>query len=172
MRSKFDNINFLISGDFNLTSHLDILDSYGALHQVVTESTRKDKILEIILTDLHTSYHKPVSLPPLQADDPGAGKDSDHNIVLFPPVLGYGTNVKREFKVITVRPLPYAQIVEAGKCISTQTWETIFDAKTPDEKVGLFHGILTKLLNDFFPEKSIKVSQFDKQDLEVLEGDP
>ena len=47
--------------------------------------------------------------------------------------------------------------------MSSQTWETIFNAKTPDEKVNLFHGILSNLLKDFFPEKSIKVSQFDKK---------
>ena len=111
VRSKYDNVSYLISGDFNEYCHQDILDSYGALNQVVRESTRKDRVLEIILTDLHTDYHTPVSLPPLQADVPGKGQDSDHNVVLFPPIAGPRDVVKHEYKVITVRPLPLNQII-------------------------------------------------------------
>ena len=71
--------------------------------------------------------------------------------------------MKREFKVIRVRPLPHSQTIEAGKVISSQTWENIFNAKLPNEKVEIFHFILTKLMSDFFPEKFIKVSLFDKK---------
>ena len=65
LRAKFDNdINFLIGGDFNRVNIMDILDSYGALHQVISIPTRKSATLEIILTDLHTQYHPPTTLPP------------------------------------------------------------------------------------------------------------
>ena len=63
-----------------------ILDSYGPLRQVVTLATRKSAILEIVLTDLHTLYQTPECLPPLQVDEGKAGSDSDHNIVLLPPI--------------------------------------------------------------------------------------
>ena len=69
VRSKFNNdVCFALSGDFNKTPVRDILDSYGALQQVVTKPTRKNNILELILTDLHTYYFSPQSLPPLEVD--------------------------------------------------------------------------------------------------------
>ena len=87
VRSRNDNeVSFAIGGDFNKCPHDDILDAYGALQQVVTEATRKEVILNIILTDLHIDYHAPISLPPLRVDSDSHGKDSDHNIVLFPPI--------------------------------------------------------------------------------------
>ena len=87
VRSRNDNeVSFSICGDFNKYSYEDILDAYGALHQVVTEATRKEEILDIILTDLHIEYHTPISLQPLEVDSDIRGKDSDHNVILFPPI--------------------------------------------------------------------------------------
>ena len=65
LRAQYDNqINFLIGGDFNRLKIDDILDCYGALKQVCSVPTRSSAILEIVLTDLHTLYHPPTTLPP------------------------------------------------------------------------------------------------------------
>ena len=65
LRSKNDNdVSFLIGGDFNRLDISDILDSYGALKQVIPVPTRNNATLEIILTDLHTMFHPPTALPP------------------------------------------------------------------------------------------------------------
>ena len=66
LRAKFNNdINFIIGGDFNRLNVSDILDSYGALKQIISIPTRKTATLEILLTDLHTMYHPPTTIPPL-----------------------------------------------------------------------------------------------------------
>jgi hypothetical protein len=60
IRAKYDNdVNFFIGGDFNRVDINDILDSYGALKQIISVPTRKTATLEIILTDLHTMFHPP-----------------------------------------------------------------------------------------------------------------
>jgi hypothetical protein len=42
LRAKYDNeIHFLLGGDFNRLDISDILDSYGALKQIISVSTRK-----------------------------------------------------------------------------------------------------------------------------------
>ena len=64
MRSKNEDVNFCIFSDANHVDITDVLNSYGALHQVVLQPTRKDEILDIILTDLHTFYHSPLPVPP------------------------------------------------------------------------------------------------------------
>ena len=46
IRSRFDNqVHFIIGGDVNRTNYQDVLDSYGALKQCVSVSTRKDAML-------------------------------------------------------------------------------------------------------------------------------
>ena len=60
LRAKYANdVNFVIGGDFNRVDLTDVLESYGALKQVITTPTRKDATLEAILTDLYTMYHPP-----------------------------------------------------------------------------------------------------------------
>ena len=66
LRSRYDNeIHFLLGGDLNRLKIEPILYSYGALKQVISTGTRKDATLENIITDLHSFYHLPNTLPPL-----------------------------------------------------------------------------------------------------------
>ena len=84
LRSKYDNeIHFLLGGDLNRVNINPILDSYGALKQVISTGTRKGATLENIITDLHTFYHPPTTLAPLQVDESKKGSDSDHQVVIF-----------------------------------------------------------------------------------------
>ena len=75
MRAKFNNeINFLIAGDFNRVNINEVLMSFGALKQVCTVPTRGKRTLELVITDLHSGYHPPTAMPPLQVDDDKKGK--------------------------------------------------------------------------------------------------
>ena len=96
LRAKYNNeINFLMGGDVNRINIKPILDSFGALKQCVTIPTRKEAILEIILSDISNLYHPPTTLPPLQADPEKGGSDSDHNIVIFAPMNNPDYHIKR-----------------------------------------------------------------------------
>ena len=65
LRSKFDNeIHFLLGGDLNRLKIEPIMDSYGALKQVISTGTRKGAILENLITDLHSFYHPLPPYPP------------------------------------------------------------------------------------------------------------
>ena len=79
LRSKFDNnVSFLLGGDLNRLKIESILDCYGALKQIITVPTREGATLENIITDLHSFYHPPTTLPPLQVEENKKGKDGDH----------------------------------------------------------------------------------------------
>ena len=107
LRATYDNdIQFLLGGDFNRTDISDILESYGALKQIISVSTRQSATLEILLTDLHTLFHPPTTLPPLQVDQDKEGKDSDHNVVVFAPNSNTEYKQSRKKKTILTRPLP------------------------------------------------------------------
>ena len=65
LRSKYDNeVHFLLGGDLNRLIIEPILDSYGALKQVISTGTRNDATLENIITDLHSFYHPPYHIAP------------------------------------------------------------------------------------------------------------
>ena len=88
LRSQYDNdISFLLGGDLNQLPISPFLQCYGALKQLVTDGTRESAILEHIITDLQGFYHPPSCIAPLEVDQNEQGKDSDHNIVMFPPII-------------------------------------------------------------------------------------
>ena len=163
IRARYNNeVHFLISGDFNRVDITDILDCYGALKQVCSTPNRKAATLTIILTDLHTFYHPPTTLPPLKVDSDKTGKDSDHNIVLFAPKTDQKYKIERNKRNVRTRPLPDLQIFKFEKMLADHPWAEIFLNKSVDEQVELFHGWLMENLNHFFPEKVTKFSSLDK----------
>ena len=71
--------------------------------------------------------------------------------------------IKRSKQILKIRPLPNQSIEACGKFISTYTWEDVYNCKTADEKAAKFHEFLRNALDNFFPEKEIKKSPFDKK---------
>ena len=142
LRAKFSNdVNFIIGGDFNRLNIGDILDSYGALKQVISVPTRNTATLEIILTDLHTMYHPPTTILPLQVDSEKVGKDGDHEIVILAPKSNAQYMIKRQKKAIVTRPLPESKILNFEKAIMSTNCEEIFKNRNINEQVEAFHQI-------------------------------
>ena len=163
LRARYNNdVNFIIAGDFNRVDTSDVLDSYGALQSIVSVPTRKSATLEVILTDLHTMYHPPTTLPPLQVDEDRQGKDGDHNIVVFAPRSNEQYRVDRNKRTIITRPLPESNIIKFEQSIMLFPWEDQFENKSIDQKVQIFHDCLRGNLDKYFPEKKTKMSSLDK----------
>ena len=163
LRSQYDNrINFICGGDLNRLKIDRILDSYGPLRQIITAGTRCSAILENIITDLHTLYQEPECLAPLQVDEDKAGEDSDHNIVLLPPIT-INNNRKRVKRSVVTRPLPQSGMDKFSQFIWSHSWDEVLGEQNIDEKVNNFHSTLRTKLDEFFPEKTIMVSYLDKK---------
>ena len=164
LRAKYNNeINFCIGGDFNKTPINDILESYGALKQICSVPTRKQATLEILLSDLHTLYYPPTTLPPLQVDTDKKGKDSDHDIVIFAPNSNIQYRVSRKKKVIKTRPIQESKLNQFEKEVANFQWHSNFEDKTVDEQTEIFHNFLKINLDSIFPEKSVKMSSLDQK---------
>ena len=154
-----------LMGDYNKVSIEDILDSLGTLQNIQVQATRKGEILDLIITDMHTQYLPSLTLPPLdvEEDKKGLQDPSDHKILIFPPASSKNLVIKRTKQEIKIRPLPKKSIQSCGKFISTYAWEDIYNCKTADQKVDIFHNFIKNTLDSFFPEKKIKKSPFDKK---------
>ena len=142
LRSKYDNeVNFLVGGDFNRLNISSILNAYGALKQSVSVPTRNGAVLEIVLSDLHTLYHPPTTLDPLQVDEDKNGVNSDHNIVVLAPLSNADYQIERVKKSVKTRPLPESRIFEFENDLISHDWSEVVNCPRIDEKVEQFHKI-------------------------------
>ena len=57
-------------------------------------------MLENVITDLHSFYHPPTSLTPLQVDAGKKGKDDDHNVIIMAPLANENFKLERKKKVV------------------------------------------------------------------------
>lgn len=88
--SKFPNCALIMAGDFD---RLDIksIQRHFRLKQIVKKPTRKNAILDLVLTNLHEFYDTPQSFPPFGL--------SDHNTVTA-NVRARDTNDSTSVKVV------------------------------------------------------------------------
>ena len=164
LRSQYDNeIHFLLGGDLNRLKIEPILDSYGALKQVISTGTRKGATLENIITDLHSFYHPPTTLPPLQLDEGKKGADSDHQVVIFAPTTNQNFMKQRIKKTITTRPLPNSGYISFGQDIIKHQWDEVLLTENINTKVNNFHHIIRTKLDKHFPSKTVRISSLDKK---------
>ena len=157
IKARFGNqINFIISGDFNKYPVTDILAANGAIKQILSVPTRKSATLEVILTDLATLFYPPTSQSPLEVDEGKKGSNSDHNIVIFSPKSNIQYKKERESNTIQHRPLPPSKIQEFGQEIVCHPWTEVFVCEDSNQKASNFHETLIHLRDKHFPQKVIK----------------
>jgi hypothetical protein len=102
-------------------------------------------------------------LAPLQVYEDKNGKDSDHNLVIFAPKSDANYKIERKKKVIKTRPIPESNIPLFANEIQKQTWEEITNEPDIDLKVYKFHRLIILILDKYFPEKTISISNLDKK---------
>ena len=97
VRALFNNeVHFCFGGDLNRVDFSEVIESYGALNNVLQVPTRNGAKLEVLLTDLHTWYHPATTLGPLKVDDNKKGKNSDHLQAIFAPKCNNKFKVARK----------------------------------------------------------------------------
>ena len=155
LRAKYDNkISFLLAGDFNRVGVQDILDSYGALHQVCGVPTRKGASLQLIFTNLHTYMHPPTALLPIQKDEGAKGADADHQALILAPKACAQFVKKREKHTVISRPMPQSGINAFCLEMTQHRWDSVKSSESVHEKAAEFHKYIRHLLDKYFPEKN------------------
>ena len=107
-------------------------------------------------------FHPPTTLPPLQVDSDKVGADSDHDVVVLAPICNSEYRIERKKKSVVTRPLPESQMAKFETAVMSFNWDEAFLDKSVDEKVDIFHSFLRSTLDQYFPEKTTKMSNFDK----------
>jgi len=162
IKSKFNDIKFLLGGDINNLDLTPVLDCYQELQQIVTTPTLNNRILDVLVTDMKEAFYPPFVRPPLECNDDDNGESSDHKIVLCAPRnININPNLPPP-TFITYRPIPQSGIEIFGRFITTHHWEEVFNTNDINNKVQVFHSTIREKLDEIFPEKTIKVTALDK----------
>ena len=139
-----------------------ILDISPEFKQVVTEPTRKDKILDPIITTLSKFYQKPEIKPPLDNDLGNNGKPTDHKTVYMVPITNISFLSSRTKRSITYRPLPQSGILKMCQWIVKEDWSEIYNAETAHLKAEILQLKVLNKLDECLPEKMITISSDDQ----------
>ncbi|XP_028402121.1 uncharacterized protein LOC114525113 [Dendronephthya gigantea] len=126
--SESPDTSITVTGDFNPESNgfqERVLKNHCKLKQVVKTPTRGNAILDLILTNAHLFYERPISLAPIGF--------SDHCAIIWKSKEQ--TQSKNEVKKITVRPIKEARLFTFEECIGQETWSAVYDAPCIDTKV-------------------------------------
>ena len=157
-------LNFIIAGDTNRLNLTPILNLSPRFRQVVQVPTRlnPEAILDPIITTLSEFYQDPVTKPPIQNDKDKAGKPSDHLVVLMEPISNSVNCPSRQYRTVTFRPLTESGIAAMGKWLSKETWIGLYSSSDTNEKAELLQTTLLQKLNEFFPLKTMRLSDDDQ----------
>ena len=129
---------------------------------MVTKCTRKDEILDIFVTNLSHCYNVPEIIPPVPPDDPCNGVPSDHHVPLCIPHTDPLCPPKRDYKVITSRPLPESKLELFGKWLTTAEWDNLDLHLTPQGMLDEYNKVIFEKLDQYCPIKRVKLGFLDK----------
>ena len=162
--SKYSSqVHFLICGDTNRLNLKPILSLSPNLKQAVKVYTRLNPpaILDPIITTLGKWYKDPVSMPPVDAN-PGAGKPSDHLVILMSPLASEMQIQPRVYRSVTTRPLTRLGLEKFAEWIESYDWSILYNCQEPNEMACILQEILVENYYRCFPAKVIKVCSEDK----------
>ena len=114
---------FLIGGDINNLALQPIIDSLENMKQVVETPTHRNRVLDIILTNMKENYYPPFVRDPIECDLPG--EPSDHKIVIFLPKTVSNSQMLPSRKSIKSRPITQLGINEFGRFLTAHNWYEI-----------------------------------------------
>ena len=160
--TKYPGSGIIMGADKNTMDIRPLLNCGLKLRQVVDKNTRQNKILSIIVMNTFQFYNSPIIVPPIGPDDPHNGKPSDHSVPVCAPHTDRYSRPIRGYRLQKYQPLPDNGVAKFGEWIMREDWASISDSVSPTEQVAQFEFLTLKKLNEFCPEKSIKLSSQDK----------
>ena len=157
------NVKIICCGDSNRMDLSPILQLSTDFTQEVKVPTRlnPDVILDTIITTLGKYYSTPVTKTPIENDN-YSGRPSDHLVVLWRPLIQHIPYSPRKYKTVEFRPLPESGISLFGRWLSEQRWNEVLRESTIDRKAEVFQQMIYSKYCQYFPLKTLKVSDSDQ----------
>ena len=149
--TRYPNCGLVVTGDFNRLDIKGLLNHFR-LQQIVQVQTRKDAILDLVLTNMQEYYNPPQAYPPFGL--------SDHNAVVVSPKDGK-RDVNRKH-VVKRRDLRESNKAALGRYLTSIDWPLLFaPTDSCQEKWEIFHTAVHTGLDILMPEKEIRTCSAD-----------
>ena len=140
---KYSNPLIMLLGDFNDLKIIDLCDSC-LLKQVVQVPTRRNAILDLIMTNIDNQFYKdPVTLPGIST--------SDHKCVWYVPKLYSEQKITK--KTIMIRQFKKYAMIAFGSWIVNFDWTILFEIDNVNDKVTYFVTVTWLIIEKFTLEK-------------------
>ena len=163
LTTKYPGCGIFVGGDKNKMNISQLLNNNLRLKQIVSKPTRKNEILDVILTNLYPYYNTPIILPPVQPDVAGQGVPSDHSVPLIVPHTDPSIPPQRHYRTIVTRPLPDSKLRDFGQWITSEKWTSVNAYEgDPCKQVNNFENTVIQKLDEFLPQKIVKIGIEDK----------
>ena len=162
LSTQYPNCPIICGGDKNKMDITPILNCGLRLKQINVKPSRQGAILDIIIMNIFQHYNLPFIAPPLNPDNPLTGKPSDHSVPIAVPHKDRHNPPVRNYRIHNYRPLPSSGVHKFGQWIVGQQWENIRDNVSPTEQVRCFETLLSEKLDEFCPQKTMKIGTHDK----------
>ena len=107
-------------------------------------------------------YQTPECLEPLDADEGTRGTKSDHLIVTMEPISAVKNVPMRNTREVQFRPLKMSGMNAFKGWLKSQSWQEVYDAENIDDKATIFQKTLMNKVDEFLPQKTIKISDDDQ----------
>ena len=146
IESDYPGCDLMLSGDFNQLKVNRLLNQFQC-KQMVNVSTRADKTLDLIITNLYSFYAKDSveKHPPFGL--------SDHNVVILNPKNRCDKSDSR--KVVISRDMRPSKKNELRRYLTSCNWSILNHLETCEEKLELFTDIINLGINILMPKRSI-----------------
>ena len=162
LSTNHPNCPIILGGDKNGMDITPILNCGLRLKQINVKPSRKGAILDIIIMNIFKHYNLPIIAPPLNPDNPNKGKPSDHSVPIAVPHTDRYNPPLRNYRLHTYRPLPFSSVQKFGQWMVGQQWDNISEYSSPTEQVKTFQKLLNEKLEEYCPQKTVKLGAFDK----------
>ena len=154
MCSKYQNPKWIICADSNDLKLDSILALSPGFKQVVMEPTRilSQKMLDPVITDLHSFYQTVKLEEPLDSDDEN-GSPSDHMMVLLRPLDTINNKKENIKEKIQIRSYCDENFRSMGRLLENFDWAFLVAIPTQD-RMKAFHDKLFEMFESSFPLKT------------------
>ena len=149
--SRYANCALIVAGNFNCLC-INSLKKHFRLNQIVKKPTRKNAILDIVLTNLHQYYDEPHSFPPLGL--------SDHNT--FKAEARVRESGQNSTKFTLERDSRASRKAELGRHLSAIDWPPLFSSlDCCEDMLNVFYKVQRIRLDLLMPVKKVRVNTSD-----------
>ena len=162
LRTSHPQAGVVISGDRNNMDMAALLQVDPSLRQIVCNPTRGHRLLDIILTNLHTYYNIPEIIPPIPPDIIGKGVPSDHRGVFVKPHTQSTVPHKTSRVKKNIRPIPESLLPVFGEKLKTTDFSSILSEENSSKIVEKYQEKFQKIVTETFPLKTITISSQDQ----------